>query len=118
MIFTIVVISVLYVWITNSKENIEENKRYTVGYFFQKSWSGGLVINYEYYVNGEKHIGGARYNTDYDLLLGRHFFVKFSSKKPSLHKLLINMPVPDTVEDAPPMGWDTIEFRKLFGKER
>lgn len=118
LFFALIVIFLLYIWVKNSREDIERNKRYTIGCFFRTSWSGGRTIQYKYYVNGEEHIGGAGYNMDYDLLLGRCFFVKFSSKNPGNDKLLINMPVPDTVGEAPPLGWDTIEFRKLFGEEK
>ena len=117
-VFIIIVIYALYVWVSKSNENLEENKRYTTGYFFRTSWSGGLVIDYECYIDGEKHIGGARYNMDYNLLLGRRFFVKFSSDNYSNHKLLINMPVPDTVREPPLMGWNAIEFKQLFGEEK
>lgn len=125
LLIGVIIISVLYVWVSRSNENLEENKRYTVGYFFEKSWSGGLILKYECYIDGEKHIGGGRYKEkgkyikkNYDLLIGRRFFVKFSSKNYSNHELLINMPVPDTVRNVPPLGWDTIEFKKLFGEEK
>jgi len=101
-----------------SENDLNKNKHFTIGYATGKGWSGGSILNYEYYINNEKIKGGMRFNGDYDLYIGKRYFVKFSSKYHGNAKILVNMPVPDSIKKAPQMGWDSIEFKKLFGEEK
>lgn len=98
-------------------DNIEKNKRYTIAYTTDLGWSGGSILNYEYFVNEKIVYGGTRLNVDYDLYLHKWYFIKFSSRINDNARILINMPVPDSIKEAPLMGWSPEEFEKLFGKE-
>lgn len=114
---SIVIIPILIYGYFGHKE-IEDNKRYTIGYATGKGWSGGSILDFEWFVNKQKYKGGSRFNKDYNLFIDKRYFVKFSSKDYSNGRILINMPVPDSIRKAPPLGWDSIEFKKLFGEEK
>lgn len=97
---------------------LENNKRYTIGITTGMGWSGGSELNYEYNVNNKTYKAGTPANNNYRSLIRKRFFVKFSSRLPEIAKILLNMPVPDSIKEAPVMGWDSIEFKKLFGEEK
>ena len=96
------------------EKDLAKNSRYTVGYATKKTWLNGYILQYEYSANGTIKKEGASLNINYDLYIGKRYFVKFTSDN---SRILINMPVPDSVKEVPSKGWDIIEFKKLFGEE-
>lgn len=113
----IVVLPIYLIGYFGQKE-IENNKKYTIGYATGKGWSGGSILNFEWSVNNKIYYGGSGFNQDYNKFIGKRYFVKFSSIDFGNARILINMPVPDSIKEAPPVGWSPEEFEKLFGGEK
>ena len=40
--------------------------------------------------------------------LGKRYYVRFGEKKPRIGRIFLDYPVPDSIINAPPNGWDSI----------
>lgn len=102
----------------NDNNNLKSEGRFTIGETSGvKSFSNSLYVNFEFNFNNKKYTGDKFYKNNIQKQ-GGMYFVKFYPKAPFVNKILINMPVPDSIKEAPPEGWSPEEFEKLFGKEK
>jgi len=66
---------------------------------------GIIKIIYIYNFQGEQYNSIGDYQEGVKCNNGR-YFVKFSSNSPENSKILFNYPVPDSIKEAPILGWD------------
>lgn len=99
-----------------SRETLSENGRYTIGSIYRiVKTTGGYLTEFKFMYQKmwleDQTVMKNRYKKDH------LYFVKYSSKDISINRILVNIPVPDTVRESPPNGWSPEEFKELFGEE-
>lgn len=82
--------------------------RYTIGVTTETFYKGDgkKMVKYNFSVNNKSYSGAELYKDC--VVPGGRYYVKFSKKKTSYNELLLDMPVPNSVEDPPPEGWEQI----------
>ncbi len=95
------------------QKQLTENPGYTITTTVKqiRTLKNGLQIRHFYFVNGEKftddHNKDERLNIIYP---NGKYLVKFSTKHPSISKVIWTKPVPDTLKNIPKEGWKIIPF--------
>ena len=74
-------------------------------------------LEYDYQFDTLKYTGVIKIELPAKYLFNR-YVVKLSKKDPTKSIILLNIPVPDSILKAPILGWDTIEFKKIFESEK
>ncbi|QQS29181.1 MAG: hypothetical protein IPM47_20485 [Sphingobacteriales bacterium] len=89
--------------------------RYTIGKLLKMTISrNGYQPTYEYIVLGKKYNierGGSRNilpGTEIDSMAGKYFYIIYRANNPSYAEILLDYPVPDSIQSAPLNGWDSI----------
>lgn len=80
---------------------------YTIGYIDRIYWPivNHKKISYEYTVNGKKYSGSDIYSSNKNPKKGRYYLVQFSLEDPKESDIFQDIPVPDSIKQAPPGGW-------------
>lgn len=98
----------IFVWLTKGEE------RYTIGEVIDvRGTRGGLEPIYKYEINGKIiRIGGGA-NSIIDRkktheYIGKRYYIMFDETKPKHSDILLDYPVPDSIQSTPPKGWDSI----------
>jgi len=110
---------VIVAWVVLSTIYFEyldkQSQRYTIGtvYDIGKSAKGGVMVYYEYYLNREKYRSSVSiYGFEGVAKIDEKFLVEYPGDFQWEGILLLDKPVPDSIE-PPPEGWDEIpEFLK------
>jgi hypothetical protein len=90
----------------NKKKELGENKKYTICYTNGITRTASMsFIKYVYYVNNVKYESKERYIPG-RFSDGIRYYIIFSPKDPKNNQVQWNMVVPETVQSAPPAGWD------------
>lgn len=90
---------------------LQNNHRYTYGIPYKYNIiPDGNELEYYYFVKGEKY---KQSQSDYPCdkpkqSLQKRFYIMFNPDNPKNSKLLLDFPVPDSITEAPPEGWDKI----------
>ena len=98
----------IFVWLTKGGE------RYTIGEVIDiRGTRGGHGPIYQYEINGKiVRIRGSanpiivRKKTHEHI--GKRYYIMFDETKPKHGRILLDYPVPDSIQFAPPNGWDSI----------
>ncbi|MDR6516414.1 hypothetical protein [Chryseobacterium camelliae] len=101
----IVIVPVIGILIYNNiKLSPLKEGNYTIGFVTKKYWPivSHKKIIYIYTVNGKKFDNGQVYSY---ALEGKRYLVQFSLKDNSISNMLQDIPVPDSIKEAPPEGW-------------
>ena len=90
---------------------MSDHPRYTIGYVKKTGYVLGPSSHSEtlfnYYVNGKEYLGGE----SGDLLTDdTRYLVKCGSQDPSFYDFYKKVPIPDSIKQAPPEGWETPPF--------
>ena len=104
-----------YFWRKSRSNDIEKNKNYTIGLITKKSGSlnNGYHWHYEFYFDNKKYEAYRSTHVGYDVKVGDHFLVEFSSKNPGYNKILYEYQLkPDQIEYKNYIG-DTIPMSIL-----
>ena len=80
---------------------------YTIGYIDRIYWPivNHKKVSYEYIVNGKEYSKSSIYNSDKRPKKGHRYLVQFSLEDNSYSKIYQDIPVPDSIKQAPPGGW-------------
>jgi len=99
--------------IVRNNRMLHDNHKFTIGtpirYDVNSNTSNDLV--YIYFVNNVRYMQDSPcsdYSFSYRSLINRNFYVMFNPDNPKNSKLLLDFPVPDSIREAPPEGWDKI----------
>ncbi len=103
IIITLIVKNVL------DKKSLDETSKFTIGVVksIEPNTRSGYRIYFYYYVKGKKYEAFDGIYKMNKSLLGKHFYVRFSTINPSNCELLLDLPVRD-VKNSPPDGWKKI----------
>ncbi|HPG11520.1 MAG TPA: hypothetical protein PLU37_08325 [Chitinophagaceae bacterium] len=71
------------------------------------------VVNSKKYISNEARILQGTYNFS-DKKIGKRYFVVFDSTNPERACLLPLNPVPDSIDDVPLFGWDSLPTGEIF----
>jgi hypothetical protein len=101
----------------HADEEREKSHRYTIGItgnIYNNLKSSTPNVKYNYEVDFIKYAGSEsiyKHNEGNVVSNGGRYFVEFSSINPGNSKLLLDYPVPITIEKAPILGWDSMPKR-------
>lgn len=95
-----------------NKNNLHSNHKFTVGKTFKISYSsyGGDDLFFYYNVGGKRFESTMLSDGYYPEKkhLHKRFYVMYDPDDPQNSELQIAFPVPDSIIEAPPEGWDKI----------
>jgi len=98
---------------------LKNDYKYTIGEIYEiRGTRSGYIPHLKYYIKNKEYDAGFRIREPDKSYIGRRFIIKFYPPNPDNCDIFLNMPVPDSIKEAPIMGWDSIEFKNLFGGER
>ena len=110
MIFAIPILIAIYS--LHQDRLLKNNHKFTIGVPYQYKIYADAPPEFEYFYfyNEIKYI---QYESDFEikkpkLALHKRFYVMFNPDNPKNSKLLLDFPVPDSIREAPPEGWDKI----------
>ena len=119
LIFIGLIIILLYtgnrLYVFYKEYRFKKHTVYTIGETTRALY--GDRLKYEYQFDTLKLNGVIQIKLPAKYLFNR-YVVKLSKKKPTKSIILLNIPVPDSILKAPILGWDTIEFKKIFESEK
>ncbi|WP_427871998.1 hypothetical protein [Flavobacterium sp. MMS24-S5] len=105
----IIIVPVIILGIYLYQKNISiEQGNYSIGLVTKKYWPivSHQSIMYSYQKNNEQYISSAVYDDKYKPKEGERYLIQYSLKYSfGGAKIFQNIPVPDSVKDAPPEGW-------------
>ncbi|WP_303840269.1 hypothetical protein [Apibacter mensalis] len=80
---------------------------YTIGYIDRIYWPivNHKKVSYEYTVNDKVYSSSSIYRDSADPKVGHYYLVQFSLEDNSYSKIYQDIPVPDSIKQAPPGGW-------------
>jgi hypothetical protein len=83
-----------------------QQAKFTIGYVKGEhlSLKSGKQIDYIFYVKGKQYKDGDDYQAGMDIVQGR-YLVKFDSISPVWNGIYFEVPIPDSIKDAPEAGW-------------
>ena len=96
----------LYMYISY-KHNPVKYGNYTIGYIDRIYWPivNHKKVSYEYTVNDKVYSSSSIYKDSADPKVGHYYLVQFSLEDNSYSKIYQDIPVPDSIKQAPPEGW-------------
>ncbi|MXO33496.1 hypothetical protein GFU95_00520 [Apibacter sp. B3889] len=105
-LFIIIPFILLYMHISY-KHNPVEYGNYTIGYIDRIYWPivNHKKVSYEYTVNDKVYSSSSIYRDSADPKVGHYYLVQFSLEDNSYSKIYQDIPVPDSIKQAPPGGW-------------
>ncbi|WP_303849682.1 hypothetical protein [Apibacter mensalis] len=105
-LFIIIPFILLYMYISY-KHNPVEYGNYTIGYIDRIYWPivNHKKVSYEYTVNDKVYSSSSIYRDSADPKVGHYYLVQFSLEDNSYSKIYQDIPVPDSIKQAPPGGW-------------
>ena len=112
---SIVLMAAFFGWliygIFGRSKAMSDHPRYTIGYVEKTGYVIGPSSHSEtifnYYVNGKQYVGGK----SGDLLTDdTRYLVKCGSQDLSFYFFYKKVPIPDSIKQAPPQGWETPPF--------
>lgn len=112
-IFAFVVITIIIlgiVKITSDKKKLDEESRITIGVIFKYDYYRFRYwYYYSYSVSGVSYIHSIR-SEEFkpSEVMNKRFYVSFYPDNPQNSEILINKPVPDTMNTVPLEGWLSI----------
>ena len=96
----------------NKKNELQKKHKYTLAKIIKIDGladGGGPEAYYIYYIGGKQYKGWLTLGYNEDVFkLNKRFFTKFNPNNPKNAVLLITPSVPDSIMEAPIMGWDTL----------
>ena len=103
---------ILYIVVKSYNDKIERNlkTKYTIG----KVENIRARANLDYALDFSFNVNNITFDAIWGVesvnkaLIGSRFFVKFESGNPDNCEILLDKPVPDSIKEAPPEGWDKI----------
>ncbi|MBO9660361.1 MAG: hypothetical protein J7527_16185, partial [Chitinophagaceae bacterium] len=105
----------LYRWL--GEKEIEPHQQYSVAKIIRRLWTvkNGEQFEYTFTVGGEQQTGYRSSHIDYKVQKGDYFLVRYSSRTPSINKLLYEHKWRDTALAAELLNtaWDTIPVNLL-----
>ena len=105
-LFIIIPFILLYMYISY-KHNPVEYGNYTIGYIDRIYWPivNHKKVSYEYTVNDKVYSSSSIYKDSAYPKVGHYYLVQFSLEDNSYSKIYQDIPVPDSIKQAPPGGW-------------
>lgn len=103
-LWVLVVIFVPLIWYVNYKRNPIEKGYYTIGYATHTYWPivSHKKISYSYKIYEKTYEGSQVYN---DVKVPERYLVQFSLEDPCYSDIFQDIPVPDSIKEAPAEGW-------------
>ena len=91
------------------EQELNKHGRYTIGTTEKKrnTVKSGVLIYYDYQVNGKNYEGSAD-EKDNVIVPGGRYYTKFSMNYPSASTIYFDQQVPDTIQNPPSGGWDKL----------
>jgi len=109
----IVIIPVLLILFFWRKHELNAGSRYTITTTIRqfRTLKSGLIIEHFYFVNNKKYVETYNKNEYLNIIYpnGR-YLVKFAKSYPSISEVLWEKPVPDSIKEPPPEGWEHLPF--------
>ena len=92
-----------------NQPKLREKGKYTIGIIYDYSqYKGGATIYYEYKAENKLYYSNAGAGgKEKESLLEKRFLVKYVEGE-DLSKILLEYPVPDSIKQAPPEGWEKL----------
>jgi len=92
-----------------NQPKLREKGKYTIGIIYDYSQhKGGATIYYEYKAENKLYYSNAGAGgKEKESLLEKRFLVKYVEGE-DLSKILLEYPVPDSIKQAPPEGWEKL----------
>lgn len=107
LMFLAIVITGLYLYLRQNK--LENSHRYSIGTVTHfEAQQGSFGVDFKLIISGKEYDGGCTVYNKYNNIVGKRFFVKYYPKNPKNSEILLEKPVPDSIKEAPPNGWDKI----------
>ncbi|MDR3025597.1 hypothetical protein [Chryseobacterium sp.] len=102
----LVLISPLF-WYVYYKQSPIEKGNYTIAYARKMYWPiiSYKRIEYDYTVKGKNYEATNIYALDPEIKIPARYLVQFSLEDTSFSTIYPNIPVPDSIKEAPPEGW-------------
>ncbi|WP_294273476.1 hypothetical protein [uncultured Chryseobacterium sp.] len=106
IVFFLVLISPIF-WYVFYKQNPIKRGNYTIGYATDMYWPvvSYKRIRFNYNVKGENYETTNIYALDPEVKIPARYLVQFSLEDNSFSTIYPNIPVPDSIRNAPPQGW-------------
>lgn len=109
IIFFIVIITMVILKYFFNKDTLEKNHKYSVCVVTRfEGVKGGFSVGYTFNVDHSENIVSEIVQEGNKSVIGKRFYVMFYPSNPKNSKVLLNKPVPDSIKEAPPEGWDKI----------
>lgn len=102
----LVLISPLF-WFVYYKQSPIKKGNYTIAYATKMYWPiiSYKRIEYNYIVKGKNYEATNIYALDPEVKIPARYLVQFSLEDYSFSTIYPNIPVPDSIKEAPPEGW-------------
>ncbi|NIF05916.1 hypothetical protein F3J23_10730 [Chryseobacterium sp. Tr-659] len=109
IVFLLIVISPLFWYIYTKQSPIKEGN-YTIAYATKMYWPviSYKRIEYNYNVDGKNYNETNIYALDPEVKIPGRYLVQFSVKDHSFSTIYPNIPVPDSIKEAPKEGWKAL----------
>jgi len=108
-----IVLAIFLYWIIMDiyeKKVLKEDYRFTIATIIDRYFpaEGGPDVDYSYYVNNKSYIGSYQSVMKPSVQLHKRYYIKFYPKDPNIANILFDMPVPDSIKEAPDEGWEVL----------
>lgn len=89
---------------------LEANKRYSIGKVekISSGSKGSYTVSFTFQINNKIILAREQIYSYSDSMIGKSYFIKCNYKKPKFSFILLNCPVPDSIKEAPPEGWEKL----------
>jgi len=82
---------------------------YTIGQINEiKGTNGGVVVYYSFIYSNDTITTAGRYSDFSKRISHKRYYVQFLRKNLKRCRILLDDPVPDSIKDAPPYGWNKL----------
>jgi hypothetical protein len=110
-VFIGAIVFIIIKYLVIDSVNLKRNHRYTIA-TVSKIYSvseGPRSADFDYYVNYKHYSGpGDISNVKRNINLGDRVYIEFYIKNPNNAKVLLQYVVPDSIDESPINGWDSL----------
>lgn len=106
IVFFLILLSPLF-WYIYYKNHPVKQGNYTIGYVTRIYWPlvSHKSIMYSYIIKNKEYINSTVYNSEIKPEVGKRYLIQFSNEDYSFSDIFQDIPVPDSIKNAPPNGW-------------
>jgi hypothetical protein len=107
LMFLVIVIIGIYLYLRQNK--LENNHRYSIGTVTHfEAQRGSFGVDFKYKISDIEYNEGSTVNFKYSNIIGKRFYIKYYPSNPKNSEILLDLPVCDSIKEAPLNGWDKL----------